>query len=174
MLVRCSAQLCLGADDHHLPTQTCISPLLETLTCREGDGAELHPVEVAPDPPVLHHGVAHRLIVLDVSCKGRAGAQPPQAWLLKLTLSAGFAVPCRSGKWERGRDGATSGGHTVGSQSCWQGQHCGGSGYRELVGMETLGWTHTAHIFFLPQVHWRDVPRYPNITGVLMPQRTQR
>lgn len=52
--------------------QTHILLMLPTLTCREGDGAELHPVEVAPDPPVLHHGVAHCLVVLDVPCKGKS------------------------------------------------------------------------------------------------------
>lgn len=54
------------------------------LTCREGDGAELHPVQVAPDAPVLHHGVAHGLVVLDVSCKGTAGVQTLYFWLFCL------------------------------------------------------------------------------------------
>lgn len=41
------------------------------LTCREGDGAELHAVEVAADPPLLHHGVPHGLVVPDVSWGGK-------------------------------------------------------------------------------------------------------
>lgn len=63
----------LGAENHHPPMQTPISLPLESLTCRECDGAQLHPVEVAPDPPVLHHGVPHGLVVLDVPCKGKTG-----------------------------------------------------------------------------------------------------
>lgn len=49
------------------------APWLRTagLTCREGDGAELHAVEVAADPPPLHHGVPHGLVVPDVSWGGK-------------------------------------------------------------------------------------------------------
>lgn len=95
------------------PRRRAVSPLLllEALTCREGDGAELHPVEVAPDPPVLHHGVAHRLVVLDVPCKGRAGGQPlPTRRLcfgerLMLTPSNCFATRRRGEERGGNRDG---------------------------------------------------------------------
>lgn len=63
----------LGAEKHPPAMQAHISLPLKSLTCRECDGAELHPVEVAPDPPVLHHGVPHGLVVLDVPCKEKAG-----------------------------------------------------------------------------------------------------
>lgn len=44
------------------------------LTCREGDGAELHAVQVAPDSPLLHHGVTHGLVIPDVSWGGNKRA----------------------------------------------------------------------------------------------------
>lgn len=42
--------------------------IMSSCTCRQSDGAELDPVEVAPDLPLLHHGISHPLTELGVSC----------------------------------------------------------------------------------------------------------